>query len=349
MIDKFRNYLGNKFRNYVFRNRLGKNIWTARLIGFVMSILDKNQIYINTGDVDNFDHYVPKLLLNRWRISETGTNKGKIFFWSKAKRIIDKENIKEAAGEINWDTSMAQGKPSDYVSKKIYAELLEQKSNYIIKYINDNKNPKLTFPEESTLSSFVSHQITRVPYFKEQLKKFFSLAYSKKLISEEDLGDKKILMDKVLNNNINITYDQFNKAHIILDGTKQQESWLSLVIADNIAEKIYKTNYLKFLEISEKDENQFVISDNPVVLLDMERNKILNCMPWWEIGIKKFIILMPISPKKAILYTPINDDSNLPVKEFIELLNFGQYTNCSEGVFSKREETIKKHLRYYNL
>ena len=123
----------------------------------------------------------------------------------------------------------------------------------------------------------------------------------------------------------------------------------SLVIASDIAEKIYRTRHLKFLEIPENEENEFVISDNPVVFLDMGRNDILDHIPWWEVGIEKFIIFMPISTKKALVYSPVKDDINFPTQSFIELLNFGQYKNCSEAVFSRKEVILKKHLKYYNL
>lgn len=350
-LNKYRNYLGKKFLNYVFRNRLGKKIWTTRLIISIMNILDRNQVYINTSDIDNFDHYVPQLLLNRWRISETGENKSKIFSWSKTKKSIETKSIKKVAGEINWDTGSAGGKPSDYISKKLYAEVLEQKTSYIIKYANLNKAPKLTFLEESTLSVFVAHQIIRVPHFRNTLNKFFSLGYSKGLISKEDFGNKDILVNKVAKNAINITYDQLSKESpsMGLSGAKQQISLVSLVIASDMAEKIYQTRHLKFLDIPQEDDNEFVISDNPVVFLDMERNKILDLIPWWEVGIGKFIIFMPISPKKALVYTPVKDEENFPTQSFIELLNFGQYANCTEEVFGKNKSTIQQHLKYYKL
>lgn len=346
-----RNYLGKKFMNYVFRNRLGKTIPTTRLIIFIMKILDRNQVYINTGDVDNFDHYVPQLLLNRWRISETGKNKGKIFSWSKTKKVIESKSIRKVAGEINWDTGSAGGKPSDYISKKLYAELLEQKTSYIIKYANLNKVPKLTFLEESTLSVFVAHQIVRVPHFRNTLNKFFSLGYSKGLISKEDFGNKNTLVNKVAKNKINVTCDQLSKDNpsMVLSGVKQQISLVSLVIASDMAEKIYQTRHLEFLEIPQEDDNEFVISDNPVVFLDMGRNMVLDCIPWWEVGMGKFIIFMPISPKKALVYTPVKDEVNFPTQSFIELLNFGQYTNCTHAVFGKNELIIQKHLKYYNI
>ncbi len=350
-LNEYRNYLGKKFLNYIFRNRLGKKIWTTRLIIFTMSILDSNKAYINTGNVDNFDHYVPQLLLNRWRVSETGEDKSKIFSWSKTKKSIETKSIKKVAGEINWDTGSAGGKPSDYISKKLYAEVLEQKTSHIIKYANLNKDPELTFLEESTLSVFVAHQIIRVPHFRNTLNKFFSLGYSKGLISKEDFGNKNILVNKVARNAINITYDQLSRESpsIGLSGTKQQVSLTSLVIASDMAEKIYQTRHLKFLEIPQEDDNEFVISDNPVVFLDTKRNKILDIIPWWEVGTEKFIIFMPISPKKALIYTPVKQDDNFPTQSFIELLNFGQYVNCTEGVFSRKKSIIQKHTRYYGL
>ncbi len=177
------------------------------------------------------------------------------------------------------------------------------------------------------------------------------MGYSKGLISKEDFGNKDTLVNKVAKNTINITYDQLSKEipSMVLNGSKQQMSLVSLVIASDMAKKIYQTRHLKFLDIPQEDDNEFVISDNPVVFLDMERNKILDLIPWWEVGTGKFIIFIPISPKKALVYTPLKEDDNFPVQSFIELLNLGQYANCTEEVFSRKESTIQEHIKYYRL
>jgi hypothetical protein len=344
---------GNKFRNFVFRKRLGKKRWSAKLIIFIMGFFDffQARVYINTGETNKFDHYVPRLLLNRWRINESGTDKGQIFCWSKNKKTIKKTPIKSIAGIIDWEIANADGKPSDFIRKKLFAELLEDKASKVIKIINTADNLDLTFLEESTLAVFIGHQITRVPLFHEYLLRFFSIGYSKGFITYNDLGNKEILTKKVANNEIGITYDQLlkNKAHTRVAGGKPQRLLLSLIIASDVAEKINRGN-LHILEIPQNSNDEFVISDNPVVFLDFERQSILHFIPWWEIGKKDFWIFMPISPRKAIFYCkskkkdgPIEKNNN----DLVQLLNFGQYLCCTNNVFSHNANILKGHLKIY--
>jgi hypothetical protein len=82
-------------------------------------------------------------------------------------------------------------------------------------------------------------------------------------------------------------------------------------------------------------------------VFDIDKNIILEHIPWWEFKIEKFLIFMPISPKKAIIYTPIKDESNIPKDEFIEIINLGQYINCTEGVFSCNKMTLERQLKEF--
>lgn len=345
---------GNKFRNFVFRKRLGRKRWSAKLIFFTMGFFDffETRVYLNTGEINKFDHYVPRLLLNRWRVSETGTDKGQIFCWSKSKKTIEKMPIKGIAGEIDWEVANTNGTPSDFIRRKLFAELLEDKASSVIKIINTTDDINLTYLEESTLAIFIGHQITRVPSFHEYLLRFFSIGYSKGLITYGDLGNKEILSKKVSENDIGITYDQLlnNKAPIKINGGKPQRLLLSLIIASDIGEKIYRGN-LHILEIPKNSNDEFVISDNPVVFLDFDRQSVLHFVPWWEIGKKDFWIFMPLSPKKAIFYCnskkkdgPIENNNN----DLVQLLNFGQYLCCTDGVFSRNISTLKNHLDLYS-
>ncbi|MDA3840567.1 MAG: DUF4238 domain-containing protein [Patescibacteria group bacterium] len=346
---------GNKFRNLVFRKRLGRKRWSAKLIIFIMSFFDffQTRVYLNTGEVNKFDHYVPRLLLNRWRIAESGTDKGQLYCWSKNKAMIEKTPIKSVAGEIDWEVASANGEPSDFVRKKLFAELLEDKASSVIKIINTTDNLDLTYLEESTLAVFIGHQITRVPLFHEYLLRFFSIGYSKGLITYNDLGNKEVLTKKVANNEIGITYDQLlkNNIHTRVSGGKPQKLLLSLVIASDVGEKINRGN-LHILEIPQNSNDEFVISDNPVIFLDFERQSILHFVPWWEIGKKDFWIFMPISPRKAIFYCckskkkdgPIENNNN----DLVQLLNFGQYLCCTDNVFSRNINILESHLKLYS-
>jgi hypothetical protein len=230
---------------------------------------------------------------------------------------------------------------------------LEDKASSVIKIINTTDNLDLTYLEESTLAVFIGHQITRVPLFHEYLLRFFSIGYSKGLITYNDLGNKEVLTKKVANNEIGITYDQLlkNNIHTRVSGGKPQKLLLSLVIASDVGEKINRGN-LHILEIPQNSNDEFVISDNPVIFLDFERQSILHFVPWWEIGKKDFWIFMPISPRKAIFYCckskkkdgPIENNNN----DLVQLLNFGQYLCCTDNVFSRNINILESHLKLYS-
>lgn len=344
---------GNKFRNFVFRKRLGRKPWSAKLIFSIMSFFGyfESIVYLNTGETGIFDHYVPRLLLKKWRVAETGTDKGSIFCWSKSKNTIEKVAINSIAGETDWDIGKTKGLPSDFVRKKLFAEVLESKASNIIKHINTSSSLDLTFLEESTLAIFIGHQITRVSLFHDYLLHFFSIGYSNKLIDHSDFGNKEILVQKVAHNDIGITYEQLQNstANTRIEGGKPQRLLLSLIIASDIGEKIYRGN-LHILEIPVNSTDEFVVSDNPVVFLDFERQTILHFVPWWEIGKKDFWIFMPISPKKAIFYCkskkkdgPIEKNNN----DLVQLMNFGQYLCCTDGVFSHKKDILENHLKLY--
>jgi hypothetical protein len=344
---------GGKFRNFVFRKRLGRKKWSTKLIFSIMSFFGyfESMVYLNTGETGIFDHYVPKLLLKRWRVAETGTDKGSIFCWSKSKNSIEKVAINNIAGETDWDIGKTKGLPSDFVRKKLFAEVLESKASDIIKHINTSSSLDLTFLEESTLAVFIGHQITRVPLFHKYLLRFFSIGYSQKLIDYSDFGNKEVLVQKVAHNEIGISYEQLqnNHAHTRVDGGKPQRLLLSLIIASDISEKIYRGN-LHILEVPINSDDEFVVSDNPVIFLDFERRTILDFVPWWEIGSKDFWVFMPISPKKAIFYCkskrkdgPIEKENN----DIVQLMNFGQYLCCSGNVFSRSEGILEKHVKLY--
>lgn len=269
-----------------------------------MSILGsfESRVYLNTGEIERFDHYVPRLLLNRWRIAETETDKGNIFQWSKSKNSVEKVAINNVAGKTDWDILKSKGLPSDFVRKKLFSELLESKASDVIKLINTSSSLDLTFLEQSTLAVFIGHQITRVPLFHDYLLRFFSIGYSQKQIDYSDFGSKDILVRKVAHNEIGISYEQLqeNKVDIRVGGGKPQRLLLSLIIASDIGEKIYRGN-LHILEVPANSADEFVVSDNPVVFLDFERQTILRFVPWWEIGNKDFWIFTPNQERKMVL------------------------------------------------
>jgi len=339
-----------KFIALVLRKRIGKNKWSAHLIFGLLSILDLLEfLYINTQDTGNYDHYIPKFLLRRFRISEKGAHSNSLFTYTLKSKLVERKSIDDVAGEIDFDVSKANGIPSDFVNKKIFAEFLEPIVSRIVKHINTGNND-LTYLEANTLAVYMGHQITRVPAFRSLLLKIFSIGISDGRILYSEFGDKKALREKVAFNSIGITYDQIlrTKPFIKVDGGKPQAIMISLLIASVISEKIYRDNSMHIIDIPQDSGKEFVISDNPVVFMDFERGTVLPFVPWWEIGTRDFLIAMPISRNKAILYSRVGrKPTETEQNSIAELINFAQYACARKEIYSNNEKTILAHLNKY--
>lgn len=116
-----------------------------------------------------------------------------------------------------------------------------------------------------------------------------------------------------------------------------------------MAESIYRGN-LHILDIPQGSKDQFVISDNPIVLLDFDRSEILRYPAWWTINKESIWVFFPISPIRCIFYCKSKRIGSVVEKENSELpqlVNFGQYLNASESVFSHDKNLLKAHLTLY--
>ena len=66
-------------------------------------------------------------------------------------------------------------------------------------------------------------------------------------------------------------------------------------IATHIAKKIFRRNF-HIIDVPVTTDDRFVISGNPVVLLDFQRSEILQYPGWWDIDKDDLGIMMPILP-----------------------------------------------------
>ncbi len=353
MVKNLLSKIYRKYLSFVFRHRLGKRAWSARLLFKVMDFLARFEVYSNSGKVENFDHYVPQFFLRRFQISDTGQNRGRIFQYDFLTQTIKDCPIKEVAGEIGFDAFKDKtGNMSDYISKQLFAETLELRSSYIIKKLNtETEEPSLTYLEESTLVAFIASQLTRVPAFYEAVEWFILYLYGNNHLKIPDLGSLESMEKMIVENKLQITLEQLlnYKSNTSLYGIRNHLGLLTRLISTNIAKKIYKGN-LHIVDIPNGSNESFVISDNPVVLLDFERHEISRYPAWWEINKERLWIFMPISPYRCLLYCKSKkkdgrvENNNL---DLVRLINFGQYLNATQWVFSNNKNLIKRHLRIY--
>ena len=163
-MKKYLAKIGRKITIAAFRYRLGKNPWSARALFSLMGLFENYVEYVNTSEAGKDHHFVPQLILRRFRIADSGVDKGQTWEFNFQNRKIKKTSISSIASAKDFYLFKDKcGKQSDFIEKKVFAENLEYFGNRVIKYLNTaSEEPKLTFLEESTLAVFVAFQIAEL-------------------------------------------------------------------------------------------------------------------------------------------------------------------------------------------
>lgn len=350
MVNRLLARLGRKITLLAFRYRLGKKRWSARILFRIMGLFDRFGVYENTNETEKEHHYVPQLILRRFRIADSGTDKGQTWRFSLENADVEKEGISSIACATDFYIFKDKtGKQSDFIEKKLYAENLEYFSNMVIKRLNTTtEDPKLTFLEESTLAVFVAHQLTRVPAFYSAIEKYLIFGFEKKRLVINDLGTYESMREKIVLNGLDATIDDLlsHTSRLKIAGANNHIGSLSRQIADHLSEKIFRRN-LHIIDVPATMGDRFVISDNPVVLLDFQRHEILQYPAWWDIDKEDLWILMPISPTRCIFFAKSKRKGGIVENEntdLVEMVNFGQYLNASKSVISNDKKYLNAHL-----
>lgn len=345
--------VGRKITILAFKYRLGKRHWSARTLFFIMGLFENYGEYVNTNETDKEHHYVPQLILRRFRIADSGTDKGQTWEFSFENQKIEKTSISNVACAKDFylfkDKS---GKQSDFTEKKVFAENLEYFGNQVIKHLNTViGEPKLTFLEESTLAVFVAFQLTRVPAFYSAIEKYLIFCYENKRLIIDDLGTHESMHQKIVLNGLGATIDDLlgHESNLKIAGANNHIGSLANQIATHITEKIFRRNF-HIIDVPANMDDRFVISDNPVVLLDFQRSEILQYPAWWDIDKDDLWIMMPISPTRGIFFCKSKRKGGIIENEntsLVQMVNFGQYLNATKSVFSNDQKYLNAHLRMF--
>lgn len=345
--------IGRKILNTAFKHRLGRSRWSAKCIYFVLSLTGRFETYTNTEKIGDEHHYVPQFLLRRFRIAEQGADKGQVWRFTFSNPKIEKAGISKVACLSDFYIFKdIHGQKSDFVEKKIFSEMLEHFGNLVIKRLNTNSGePDLTFLEESILAVFVAHQLTRVPAFYQAIEKFVLYSLENKKFDIPSLGSFESMQKNIVQNGVELTFDELlkYKPKSSVSGIDNHIGSLSRQVAEYIAEGIFRGN-LHIIDVPPQMDDQFVISDNPVVLLDFQRMEILRYPAWWELAKQDMWILMPISPTRCIFYTKSKRGGSVVENEnedLVRLVNFGQYLNATDEVVSNSDKLLFQHLKMF--
>lgn len=345
--------MNKRFIDFCLKNRLGKSNFAVRVIYFFVSIFSRFEGYKNSEELGRKGHYIPQFLLRRFRLAESGTKRGVIFQYNFLLDELEESSIKDVVQiEDFYIFKQKGGGLSDYVEKELFASFIEGFGNRVIKTINiSNGDPELTLLEQNILATFIAHQITRTPKFYLSIRRFVLFLYGKGLLRIEDLGNTDFLRRVVVKNKHGVNQEDILNHHSIytLEGDKNHLGHISRLVAEEIQEEIFSRNF-NFLIISNEKNQEFVLSDNPVIFVDFSKHEVMRFPAWWELKRDNLWIMMPISPEKSLLITrQSRGGGNVEVDhdDLIKLLNFGQYLNALCYVYGRSDLLIEEHLKFF--
>jgi len=290
----------NKLLYWMLKKEIRNQFW-LRFFWCVYSLLPKDHTYKNTYSKKRRHHFIPQFILRNFNSSP-----GLIYEYKRGGFNPSEVSIRKEAAFIKdfYVFRDIEKKPSDFQEKELFARCLESITPIVFEKIKENPAYKPTDLEESAIASFVAHQITRTPLFRQKINFLLYYLVSERHCQIDNFGDIEFLKEQIVCNGINIDVEKFrkfvlSKRRSSLMGTKNHEIGLSILIAKNIAERIFRKTLV--IEQTEQ-ENYFVISDNPAIVIDHRTNR---CFPieWWRISDRNISIFMPISPFLAIVYT----------------------------------------------
>jgi hypothetical protein len=345
--------LNRRFISYCVEHRLGKTSFSVRVIYLITGLLGRFETYKNTNDFNKRGHYIPQLLLRRFGIAEAGPKKGKIYQYSFLTNLITEQSIQDVAQIKDFYIYKQKGGGhSDYVEKEIFAHFIESFGSQVIALINQSDyDPKLTIFEQNILATFISHQITRTPAFYLNIGKYLLYLYEKNLLKIEDLGTSAFMDEVIAKNKHNVTYEDIVEfiPRNSVTGDINHLGHISRLIAGHMMEDIFRHNF-HFLYIPEDSNEEFVLSDNPIVFVDFSKFEVKRYVDWWSKRNDDVWIFIPLSPKKCLYLTTMRRKEGPVEKEdndIVGLVNFGQYLNSLNYVFGKDKSKMEEQIRLY--
>jgi len=343
-----RKKLSNKIISHLLKNRIN-NRKLLRFYWWIYKILNIGYPYRQYYQKQR-QHFIPQFLLKNFKIGSDNL----IYEYERGSQSPKKKSIsREVALEEDYYTARdKQKEKSNFIEKEIFAELLENFVPRIINHLKQSQNVDLTDFEESVLASFVAHQYTRTPAFREQVKNFILYLILIKNYKKEDLGNIEFIKNIIVRNELNISLGElinFRKvnratAQYAIYGAENHLILCSLLIGNYIAEDIFRKN-LHILET--RDPDHFFLSDNPVLIINIKNNE----MDWptgWDLKNDSIMIFLPISPRRCIFFcNRIRKGGRIEREndDFVKLVNLGLMFYAQRFLYSHiKTDTLQKEF-----
>lgn len=276
------------------RNRL-----VLRLFGYTYRLFSKNQPYKNTYKKSECNHFIPRLILGNFKSSP-----GLIYEYKREDQSPSEVSIRKKAACIEdfYIFRDVNKQSSDFQEKVMFASTLEWRIAPIFNKIKKDPSYNPTDVEGSVIASFVAHQMTRTPLFRQKINLLLCYLLSEGYCKIDDLS-KEFMKKQIVYNDMKIDMKKFrkfvlSKSTSSVTGARNQEIILSILIAEYMSEKILRKTFV----IEEAEQGSFfLLSDHPAIFINMDTNRSFP-FEWWQVSDRKILIFMPISPSLAIIH-----------------------------------------------
>lgn len=249
-------------------------------------------------------HYLPRGILKSFGL---GKNKQQIFFINKMSgRFAEKTNIKNVAC-INHFYNFENSNKS--LEVEFFGKIDSAAARIVKILLEINHISEFDKNLLGDLASFVASQICRVPNIYKNLNS----------------------LENAFKEHISNSTEAFQ------DGTK--DFFLEQIKANS---ELYKTLLLKKqMTVCRSKKEEFVIGDNPVVMLEHD-NKIITSGRYTS-AVDAKIFMMPISPNDVLVF--FDEYSQEEIYGHVSQNNNWQFANSIEYVFGKTKESLDKGIR----
>ena len=300
----------------------------------------------NQSVTNKKDHFVPQFLLRNFAIEQAGKESGLVFIYKKFNQPKKGSIAKHAGNEVDFYLGKhAETKKPAKVSDEVYKEIEKGKHAPAVvkKVLEQDGVLNIKYEEESILATLVAHQLTRTRKFRKLIKKCISYLLLHSLISIDDLGSREKIQDIVVKNKYKITAKQIDEDTLVrnsrLEGTRGQELFIAIQVAEFIVEEIYRKN---LHAIVAPKGHYFVLSDSPVCILGRD-DELLEVSSLWDFSRDDgYSFILPISPQKAIVfgktYKPYHQINGKLAESLVVMTNSLSVNNADTEFYSHTDQ-----------
>lgn len=227
------------------------------------------------------------------------------------KRICYEKNLYTLPGSTNKEKMLLE---------KFYSEEFENKYEQVYRMLTDPTKIELSEQERELVISTVATMFYRVPVWQKQRTEVMKRVFEMCIQATKQTGQKETKIESDTYIIEGKTVDQLIKEYIANNKSHQVVSQLNIALK-LVAVRLKSDNIYIFK--LEDDEQEFITSDNPVILQNSNNDQIFPFDP-------SNIMKLPLDTKHYLMLMPNNDKSHL---------NRIVRHNATGG-FSRREELI---------